>query len=212
MSVKIGVLALQGAFREHVRMLKRCGIEAEEVRLPSQLDDLSGLVIPGGESTTMVKLLRRYGFEAPLEHFASSGRPLFGTCAGAILLAAGQDGCKKTLFPHVDIDITRNAYGRQIESREAEVELSFSKDPPFNAIFIRAPIINATGPSVEALSFYRGRVVLARDAAILVATFHPELTEDDRIHRYFISMVKNAQVNDAVFSIMPEPRQAAYVK
>ncbi len=210
--MKIGVLALQGAFREHIGMLNQCGVEAEEVRLPSQLDDLSGLIMPGGESTTMVKLLRRYGFEAALERFALMGRPVFGTCAGAILLAAGQDGRRKDLLPRIDINITRNAYGRQIESREAEVKLAFSPERPFRAIFIRAPIVTATGPSVEALSFYRDRVVLAREGAMLVATFHPELTEDDRIHQYFIAMVQDAQAADSVAPFLPEQQQAAFVK
>jgi 5'-phosphate synthase pdxT subunit len=185
----IGILALQGAFREHGLMIRKCGIGTTEVKLPHQLDVIDGLIIPGGESTTMVKLLGEYGFGDALKAFAFAGKPIFGTCAGAILLADRKDGHPQDLLNLIDIDISRNAYGRQIESREVPIQLSFSDSAPFNGIFIRAPIIAGIGPGVTPLSFYQDRVILARQGNILAATFHPELTTDTRIHSYFIDMI-----------------------
>ena len=186
----IGVLALQGAFREHICMIQRCGVDAAAVRLPQQLDRVDGLVIPGGESTTIAKLLVEYGFCDAIRTLASLGKPILGTCAGAILLAGRQDGVPQDFLDLVDIDITRNAYGRQVDSRETPVTLSFSDQEPFNAIFIRAPIITRIGTHVVTLSAYRDRVILAQQDNLLVSTFHPELTADTRIHRYFLDMVR----------------------
>jgi len=188
--VTIGVLALQGAFREHICMIQRCGVDAAAVRLPQQLDRVDGLVIPGGESTTIAKLLVEYGFCDAIRTLASLGKPILGTCAGAILLAGRQDGVPQDFLDLVDIDITRNAYGRQVDSRETPVTLSFSDQEPFNAIFIRAPIITRIGTHVVTLSAYRDRVILAQQDNLLVSTFHPELTADTRIHRYFLDMVR----------------------
>jgi len=190
--MKIGLLALQGAFREHCCMLEKCGIDTMEVRLPLQLDGIDGLIIPGGESTTMGKLLIEYGFKEALKAFAAVGKPIFGTCAGAILLADRKDGTTQELLNLIDIDISRNAYGRQIDSREVPVQLSFSDSTPFRGIFIRAPIIQASGPDVIPLGFYQDKVILARQGIILVSTFHPELTADVRVHRYFIDMVRRS--------------------
>ncbi|MBN2255915.1 MAG: pyridoxal 5'-phosphate synthase glutaminase subunit PdxT [Deltaproteobacteria bacterium] len=186
--MKIGVLALQGAFREHIQMIRACGTDAVEVRLPVHCDDIDGLVIPGGESTTISKLIVEYDMLDAIGACASSGKPIFGTCAGAILLADRMDGKKQAFLNLIDIDVTRNAYGRQIQSRESDVTLAFSPATPFHAVFIRAPIITAVGPAVTKLSSYNNTVILARQDNILVSTFHPELTGDTRIHQYFLTM------------------------
>jgi len=191
--VKIGILALQGDFREHGMMVKRCGCAPVEVRLPKELESCEALIIPGGESTTMAKLMVRYGFIGTIRSFAASGRPVLGTCAGAILLADRVAGAPNNFLGGIDIDIERNAYGRQRESREADIILTFSPDVPLNAFFIRAPIILHAGPAVETLALYENNIVLARQRNILIATFHPELTEDERIHRYFITMISHEE-------------------
>lgn len=188
--MKIGVLALQGAFREHAAMFRRCGADTEEIRLPEELTGIEGLAIPGGESTTILKLIDRYGLRDPLAAFAASGRPIMGTCAGAILLSRTPSGAGIPCLDLIDIHTVRNAYGRQVDSRETPIVLSFSPEEPFNALFIRAPVIAQTGADVTVLARYRDRAVLARQDSILVATFHPELTRDDRIHRYFLAMVR----------------------
>ena len=188
--MKIGVLALQGAFREHIKMIRACGNDAIEVRLPDHCLEIGGLIIPGGESTTIAKLIVEYDMRNAINSLASAGKPIFGTCAGAILLAKRQDGKKQNFLDLIYIDITRNAYGRQIDSRESDVPLKFSAWTPFHAVFIRAPIITAIGPCVTELSSYNSNVILARQDNILVSTFHPELTDDARIHRYFLEMVR----------------------
>lgn len=186
--MKVGVLALQGAFREHIRMLRALGAEAVEIRLPSELDDVDGLIIPGGESTTMRKLMADYGFVDPLREFAATGKPLFGTCAGLIVMAERLGGRRQELLNLIDIDVERNAYGRQVDSREADISGDALGPEPFHAVFIRAPQILRTGPGVEPLARYRGQVVLARQKNILAATFHPELTDDSRVHELFLRM------------------------
>lgn len=187
--MKIGVLALQGAFREHIRILRALGAEAVEIRLPAELDEADGLVIPGGESTTMRKLMADFGLVGPLREFAASGKPLFGTCAGLIVMADRVGGRRQELLNLIDIDVERNAYGRQIDSREADIFGEALGPEPFHAVFIRAPQILGIGPGVEPLAHYRGQVVLARQKNILVATFHPELTDDSRIHELFLRML-----------------------
>ena len=159
--MKIGVLALQGAFREHILMLRDCGADAMEVRLPDHCGEIDGLIIPGGESTTISKLIVEYDLRDAIRTFAFSGKPIFGTCAGAILLANRQDGKKQDFLNLINIDITRNAYGRQIDSRETDVDLAFSNSTPFHAVFIRAPIITTVGPGVTELSSYNKSVILA---------------------------------------------------
>jgi len=186
--MKVGVLALQGAFREHIRMLRALGAEAVEIRLPSQLDEVDGLVIPGGESTTMRKLMADFGLVDPLREFAASGKPVFGTCAGLIVMAERLGGRRQELLNLIDIDVERNAYGRQVDSREADISGDALGPEPFHAVFIRAPQILSTGPGVEPLALYQGKVVLARQRNVLVATFHPELTGDARIHELFLRM------------------------
>jgi len=189
--VIVGILALQGDFREHINILKKMNIKTKEIKLPGQLDKIDGLIIPGGESTTINKLFEKYGFREKLERFAESGKPIFGTCAGLIVLACTMVGEEKQLCL-IDIDIERNAYGRQIESFEKYISLNFNhttRTKKFNSIFIRAPKIIRIGKNVKILGRYNSEVVLARDKNILVCAFHPELTEDTRIHQYFIAMI-----------------------
>lgn len=186
--MKVGVLALQGAFREHIRMLRELGAEAVEIRLPAELDEVDGLIIPGGESTTMRKLMADYGLVDPLREFAASGKPVFGTCAGLIVMAERLGGRRQELLNLIDIDVERNAYGRQVDSREADISSDALGPEPFHAVFIRAPQILSTGPRVEPLARYRGQVVLARQENILVAAFHPELTGDARVHKLFLQL------------------------
>ena len=175
------MLALQGAFREHARALRRAGADVVEVRLPEQLDGLDGLVIPGGESTTIAKLAAAYGLDEAIRSF---DRPVFGTCAGMILLDRAHLGL-------ADLEADRNAYGRQIASFEADVELD-GDERAFRGVFIRAPRVRDVGPDVEVLGELDGEPVLLRDGPVLVATFHPELTDDPRIHERFLELVTEA--------------------
>ena len=178
---RIGVLALQGAFREHARVLRDAGAEVVEVRLPGQLDELDGLVIPGGESTTILKLASLYGLDEAIRSFAG---PIFGTCAGMILLDRAHLGL-------ADLVVERNAYGRQVASFEADLELD-GEESPFRGVFIRAPRVRDVGADVEVLAQLDGEPVLLRDGRVLVAAFHPELTDDTRIHEQFIQLVTEA--------------------
>ena len=177
----IGVLALQGAFREHVRALRQLGADAVEVRLPEELDGLDGLVIPGGESTTIARLARLYGLDEAIRAF---GQPIFGTCAGMILLDRRHLG-------RADLVVERNAYGRQVASFEADLDLPGESDP-FRGVFIRAPRVLEVGADVEVLAELDGEPVLLRDGDVLVAAFHPELTDDPRVHRRFLELVTEA--------------------
>jgi len=186
--MRAGVLALQGAFREHIRALRALGAGAVEIRLPAELDEVDGLIIPGGESTAMRKLMADFGFIGPLREFAATGKPVFGTCAGLIVMAERLGGRRQELLNLIDIDVERNAYGRQVDSREADIHGEALGPEPFHAVFIRAPQILGAGPGVEPLSRYRGSVVLARQKNILAATFHPELTDDTRIHGLFLQL------------------------
>jgi pyridoxal 5'-phosphate synthase pdxT subunit len=177
--VKIGILAVQGDFREHAVMLRRLGAEAVEVRKPEQLDELDGLVIPGGESTAIMRLVRIYGLEEGLRRF---GRPVFGTCAGMILLDREHLGL-------VDLLVRRNAYGRQVASFETDLELG-DQGGKVRGVFIRAPRVEDVGPDVEVLAELDGEPVLLRDGRFLVASFHPELTDDTRVHELFLDLVR----------------------
>jgi pyridoxal 5'-phosphate synthase pdxT subunit len=179
--VKIGVLALQGNFREHAAMLRRLGAEPVEVRKPEQLDDLDGLIVPGGESTTFMRLMRLYGLDEAIRAFE---RPILGTCAGMIVLDRDHLGL-------VDIEVDRNAYGRQVASFEAD--LALTGDPqPLRGVFIRAPRLRDAGPDVEVVAKHAGEPVLLREGRFLVASFHPELTEDTRVHELFLDRVREA--------------------
>jgi 5'-phosphate synthase pdxT subunit len=189
--LRIGVLAVQGNFREHVAMLRRLGADTVEVRKPEQLAGLDGLVIPGGESTAIGKLVELYGLEDAIRDFEG---PLFGTCAGMILLAReAVDGVPgQPLLGLVDISVRRNAFGRQVHSFEADLELAGDPEP-FRAVFIRAPWIEELGGEVEVLAEHEGHPVLARQGRILVAAFHPELTDDTRVHELFLETVRESQ-------------------
>ena len=178
----IGVLALQGAFREHIAVLERLGVETVEVRLPEQLEGLDGLIIPGGESTTMVRLMGLYGLDEAIRTFPA---PIFGTCAGMIVLDRERLGL-------IDLSVERNAFGRQVASFEAPIEIE-GESEPFTAVFIRAPWITDAGPDVAILAEVDGHPVLAREGRILVASFHPELTDDVRVHERFLQLVQEEQ-------------------
>ena len=187
--MKIGVLALQGAVREHVRQIESLGCEAVEVKSSGDLAGLNGLVLPGGESTTMRKLLDRYELLEPIRQLAQKGIPMFGTCAGLILLAKEIVGYHEAHLGLMDVVVERNSFGRQIDSFEVEIAVQkISNDIP--AVFIRAPHIVSVGPQVEILAEYDGRIVLAKEGQYLGCSFHPELTEDTRLMQYFIEMVK----------------------
>jgi 5'-phosphate synthase pdxT subunit len=181
--LRIGVLAVQGNFREHAAVLRRLGVHVVEVRKADQLDGLDGLVIPGGESTTFTRLMRLYGLDEAIRRFE---RPVFGTCAGMIVL-------DRAHLDLVDVRVQRNAFGRQVASFETDLDVA-GEDQPIRAVFIRAPWIEEVGADVEVLAEVNGRPVLARDGRFLVASFHPELTDDTRLHERFLELVREAQV------------------
>jgi pyridoxal 5'-phosphate synthase pdxT subunit len=178
--VRIGVLALQGNFREHIATLAGLGVEATEVRKPEQLDGLAGLIVPGGESTAIGRLIGLYSFGEPLRTFPGA---MLGTCAGMILM--GRDG----LIGHVDVGVDRNAYGRQVASFEADLQLD-EEERPLRGVFIRAPRVIDVGEGVEVLAELDGDPVLLRQGRFMVASFHPELTDDTRVHRRFLDLVR----------------------
>ncbi len=183
----IGVLALQGAFIEHVHALERLGVAAREVRLPRDLDGLDGLIMPGGESTTIGKLMVHYDLDEPIRTRAQAGFPIWGTCAGMILLAKDIGGLRQPLIGVMDIIVERNAFGRQLDSFEADLDIPAIGAEPFRTIFIRAPLIHAVqGDVVVLATLTDGRIVAARQGNLLATSFHPELTDDDRLHRYFV--------------------------
>ena len=187
---RIGVLALQGAFREHAASLRDLDAEVREVRLPRQLERLDGLVIPGGESTTIGKLMVAYNLLEPLRRLAEQGLPIFGTCAGMIVLAKDIGGLDQPLLGVMNVRVSRNAFGRQVDSFETDLAVPVLGQEPFRAVFIRAPIIEEVGEGVEVLArLDDGRIVAARQENLLVAAFHPELTSDRRFHKYFLAMV-----------------------
>jgi 5'-phosphate synthase pdxT subunit len=184
---RVGVLALQGDFEAHERALERAGAEAVQVRTPAQLDGVDALVIPGGESTTMLKLLNEEQLFEPLRQFGQA-RPIFGTCAGAILLASGVSHPAQASLGLMDIDVERNAYGRQVDSRIARLRPE-GVEGDLEAVFIRAPIIRRVGEGVKVLATYEGDPVLVEQGRHMVATFHPELTANPSIHRLFIAKI-----------------------
>ena len=192
--MKIGVLALQGDFALHGKALDRVGVESAEVRTPEELDAVDGLIVPGGESTTLLKLMDAGRFVPALEKFHADGRPIFGTCAGLIVLAREVLNPKQFSLGLIDVTVERNAYGRQKESFEAEGETTLEGQPrSLNMVFIRAPRIRRLGPRVVSLASHRGECVMAREGTVLVATFHPELTDDPTVHHYFARMVAEAR-------------------
>ncbi len=187
---KIGVLALQGAFVEHIALLRRLDVEAFPIRLPQELESLDGLVIPGGESTTIGKLIREYDLMAPLSGLCNEGFPIMGTCAGMILLAKRVSDLSIEPLGAMDLELRRNAFGRQVDSFETDLEIPDIGEPPFHGVFIRAPFIERVGDGVAVLArLPNGTGVAARQGNMLALAFHPELTDDLRLHSYFLSIV-----------------------
>lgn len=188
--MKIGVLGLQGDFREHARALEDAGAAAVVVRRPEEVAEVDGLVLPGGESTTIGKLLDRFELLEPLRERVNGGMPLYGTCAGLILMANAVEGPQDA--PHrlgvMDVTVRRNAYGRQVDSFEADLDVA-GLDEPFRAVFIRAPLVERAGDGVEVLASLDGRPVLVREGRMLASSFHPEMTGDNRVHSMFVEMV-----------------------
>ncbi|MCP8971361.1 pyridoxal 5'-phosphate synthase glutaminase subunit PdxT [Ectobacillus ponti] len=190
--ITIGVLGLQGAVREHVRSIEACGARALVVKRAEELEEIDALILPGGESTTMRRLIDKYSFMEPLRQFAAQGKPLFGTCAGMILLAKNLVGYDEGHIGAMDITVERNAFGRQRESFEAPLSI-IGVGEDFMGVFIRAPYVVSVGPDVEVLSTHGDRIVAARQGHLLAASFHPELTDDHRITAYFVEMAKEAK-------------------
>ena len=189
--MRIGVLALQGSFAEHIHSFRRLDVPSHEVRLPADLEGLAGLVIPGGESTTISHLLNQFDLFAPLSRMIARGLPVWGTCAGMILLARESTDLPQTLSA-IDIAVERNGWGRQVDSYETEINIPAFGMPPFRAVFIRPPIVTRVGPEVERLAELESSVVAVRQGNVLATAFHPELTDDLRFHSYFIQIVAAA--------------------
>ena len=188
-ATRIGVLAVQGAFAEHLAVLGQLGVEGVEVRLPEDLEGLAGLILPGGESTAQRKLIDRWGLRQPIADLAAAGAPIFGTCAGMILLARHITDGDEPVFPLLDVDVKRNAFGRQLESFEAAVSVPVLGDQPIHGVFIRAPIVERVGPDVDVLARLEdGRVVAVRQRNVLATAFHPELAGETRFHRLVTAM------------------------
>jgi 5'-phosphate synthase pdxT subunit len=187
--MRIGVLALQGAFREHLDTLRAIGVEGVRVREPRDLDGVSGLILPGGESTTMRQLIERWGLHQPILDLAERGAPIFGTCAGMIVLAAEIAGGEPPILPLLDITVERNAFGRQLDSFEGELSVPVLGSKPVHGVFIRAPIVDRVGPDVDVLArLDDGRVVAVRQRNIIATAFHPELAGETRFHRLVVTM------------------------
>ena len=198
---KIAVVAMQGDFQKHIEMLIRLGADAYPARTPGDIARADGVILPGGESTTIGKLLARYGVDAAITEASAQGKPIYGTCAGLILLArevaagTGERGGQPTLGL-LDAVVARNAFGRQVDSFETALDVPALGPDPLRAVFIRAPYVVEAGPSVETLATYDGKIVFIRQGRILGSAFHPELTEDDRAHRLFLSLLNSARPND----------------
>lgn len=188
--MKVGVLALQGAVAEHIRSITLAGAEGVPIKKVEQLDGIDGLIIPGGESTTIGKLMRKYDFMDEIRQFSAQGKPIFGTCAGLIVLAERIQGDEEAHLKLMDITVARNAFGRQRESFETDLPVK-GIDETVRAVFIRAPLILEVGPGVEVLSTYKDEIVTARQGHLLAASYHPELTDDYRLHQYFVEMVRS---------------------
>tara|TARA_B100001179_G_C18518770_1_gene371803 strand:+ start:234 stop:815 length:582 start_codon:yes stop_codon:yes gene_type:complete len=191
--VRVGVLAVQGAFIEHSHALERVGLQSVEVRLPEQLDHVDGLIIPGGESTTIVQLIDIYKFRDSLKAKSNNGFPIWGTCAGMIVMASQLTDKRPDPLKLMDIVVTRNAFGRQVDSFEADINVAGMNDGPFRAVFIRAPIVTKVGRDVEILSqLDNGNAVAVRQENLLATAFHPELTNDSRMHLLFAKMIEDS--------------------
>ena len=186
---RIGVLAVQGDFAEHLATLRSIGVDATEVRLPADLDDVDGLILPGGESTAIRRLIDRWGLREPILELARSGAPLYGTCAGLIVMARDIVDGDPSVLPLLDVSVRRNAFGRQLDSFETELSVPVLGDQPVHAVFIRAPIIERAGPDVDVLaSLDDGRIVAVRERNVIATSFHPELAGETRFHRLLATM------------------------
>jgi 5'-phosphate synthase pdxT subunit len=190
---KVGVLALQGDTEEHLAALRRAGADAVAIKNPEQLEDIDGLVIPGGESTTVMRLLDRFGLSAPIVERVRDGMPLWGTCMGMIVAAHDVADIEQPTLDLLDVTVRRNAFGRQNESAEVDLQVPALGPKPFPAVFIRAPWIERVGPGVELLASRDGQGVMVREDDVLATSFHPELTGDARVHAYFLAMVERAR-------------------
>jgi 5'-phosphate synthase pdxT subunit len=187
--MRVGVLALQGAFREHLQTLAAIGVEGVPVRLPADLAGISALILPGGESTTMRRLIDRWALRQPILDLAARGAPLFGTCAGMIVLATEIAGGEPPILPLLDVTVERNAFGRQLDSFEGELSVPVLGDQPVHGVFIRAPIVERTGPGVDVLArLDDGRIVAVRERNVIATSFHPELAGETRFHRLLATM------------------------
>ncbi|KGX85666.1 pyridoxal 5'-phosphate synthase glutaminase subunit PdxT [Pontibacillus litoralis] len=189
---KIGVLGLQGAVREHIRSLEANGVEGIVIKRVEQLQDIDGLILPGGESTTMRRLIDKYEFLKPLQQYAKSGKPMYGTCAGLIMLAKHIEGSDFGHLQVMDVTVERNAFGRQVASFEAELNIKGIADK-YEAVFIRAPYIVEASDAVEVLATYDGKIVAAQQGTLLASAFHPELTDDHRFTGHFVKMVEESK-------------------
>ncbi len=201
--MKIGILALQGDFIEHTDIIDKLGARPVPVRQPEQLEGLDGLIIPGGESTTMLKLMHNYNLFQPIKELAHSGLPVMGTCSGMVLLAKKVFNPDMNTLSLMDIDVRRNAFGRQVDSFETGISVPLLGDKPFPAVFIRAPLIENTGPDVDIMSrLPDSKIVAARQGNILAFSFHPELSNDSRIHRYFLEIAAGFRSEDSKETIV----------
>jgi 5'-phosphate synthase pdxT subunit len=188
-ATRIGVLAVQGASAEHLAVLEQIGAQGVEVRLPADLEGVAGLILPGGESTTQRKLVHRWGLQRPILDLAAAGAPIFGTCAGMILLSRQIVDGDEPVFPLLDVDVRRNAFGRQLDSFEGEVSVPVLGDAPVRGVFIRAPIVERVGPDVDVLArLDDGRIVAVRERNVIATAFHPELAGETRFHRLLAAM------------------------
>jgi 5'-phosphate synthase pdxT subunit len=211
--MRIGVLALQGAFREHLDTLAAIGVDGVRVREPADLDGVAALILPGGESTTMRQLIERWGLHDPIVRLAETGAPIFGTCAGMIVLAREIAGGEEPILPLLDVTVERNAFGRQLDSFEAELAVPVLGDRPVHAVFIRAPIIERTGPGVDVLArLGDGRIVAVRERNVLATSFHPELAGEARFHRLLATMAAEHEDPGEGSGRRPHPTRRAQAR
>ncbi|MBP2078751.1 pyridoxal 5'-phosphate synthase glutaminase subunit PdxT [Oceanobacillus polygoni] len=197
--MKIGVLGLQGAVDEHIKQITALGLHGITIKHPEQLEQIDGLILPGGESTTISRLINRYGFAAPIKEFSKRKKPIFGTCAGMVLLAKELSASADSHLGLMDICVKRNAFGRQRDSFEAKLDVKGLADP-FSAVFIRAPYVESAEAHVEVLATYNEHIVAARQEHLLVSSFHPELTGDTRFLELFVQMVTEYQESELIIS------------
>jgi len=208
--MKVGVLALQGTFIEHIEILRQLGVEAPPIRLPHELDTLDGLIMPGGESTTMLRLMDSFGLIRPIKEMAQQGLPIWGTCAGMVLLAKSISNYQMKTLNLMDTKVRRNAFGSQPDSFELDLKIPIVGKEPFHAIFIRAPVIEEVEPGVQVLSSLPdGTIIAVRQNRLLACAFHPEFTDDPRFHNYFLNMVDQKVSHEPEDRILQGNRLAA---